>query len=127
MNNEDLKRKCNALAEQGITPYGLIKTSKELKTRPNSVGDIFEKDEYPEIVEVFDSAEAATKAVEEQGTACISYFSYGGGKGYCCCGYFAAGLLDLDEDGETWEIDFDEILNVETPVPEEPNEENDEE
>lgn len=122
MKQEKINEICNKIVAEGKKPYALVYTSGEMKTRPESGWDIFNADEYPEIIEIFDSEERMRERLKELGELyCQEMRSFAGIKFFDCHGYIACGLADEPEEGDCWDIDFNNLIDA-SPAPEEKDE-----
>lgn len=117
MRQEEINEICNKIISDGKKPFALIYTSGELKTRPESGWDIFNADGYPEIREIFDSEERTSERLKELGEIyCNKTRSFAGIKFFDCYGYITCGLTDESEEGYSWGIDFDKLIDA-SPAP----------
>ena len=107
----EINKICNEITESGNKPYALVRTSAEMREKPNTGMDIFYNDTMPQIVAVFDSKEKALNALKSAGTTSASEFSSPAGDMYDCRGYIVCGMMDEFEEGDDWDINTDEILD----------------
>lgn len=115
LTKAEINKNCNEITGSGNKPYALVKTSAEMREKPNTGMDIFYNDTMPQIVAVFDSKEKALNALKSAGTTSASKFSSPAGAMYDCRGYIVCGLVDEFEEGEDWSIDTDAIID-DSPV-----------
>lgn len=126
MKQNEINRICNEITAEGKKPFALVHTSKEMKTRPGDGWDVFNADPSPEIQEIFDSEERARERLKECGAMfCKASSGFSGVKFYDCSAFLICGLVDEFEDGESWGIDFDRLIDA-SPAPEEEQDEEDE-
>ena len=118
MKQEKINEFCNKIVADGKAPFALAYTSGEMKTRPQDGWDVFNADTMPEIQEIFDSEEKARERLKECGTMyCIESRGSSGTKFFDCHAFLICGLIDECEDGESWNIDFDKLIDA-SPAPE---------
>lgn len=122
MKQEKINEICNKIAAEGKKPFALVYTSGEMKTRPADGWDIFNADTLPEIREIFDSEERARERLKECGEmSCKASSGFSGVKFFDCRAFMICGMVDEFEDGESWAIDFDKLIEA-SPAPEEEEE-----
>lgn len=119
MKQEKINETCNKIIAEGKKPFALVYTSGEMKTRPADGWDVFKADTLPEIQEIFDSEEKARERLKECGaTFCKASSGFSGVKFFDCRAFLICGMVDEFEDGENWDIDFDNLIDA-SPAPEE--------
>ena len=118
MTQEKINKLCNKIVAEGKAPFALVCTSGEMKTRPQDGWDVFNADTLPEIQEIFESEEKARERLEECGSMyCTESRGCSGVKFFDCHAFLICGLVDDFEDGESWNIDFDKLIDA-SPAPE---------
>lgn len=123
MKQEKINEICNGITAEGKAPFALVYTAGEMKTRPKDGWDVFNADTLPEIQEIYDSEEKARERLKECGSMyCIESRGSSGVKFFDCHAFLICGLVDEFEDRESWNIDFDKLIDA-SPAPEEEQEE----
>lgn len=123
MNQYKINEICNKIAADGKKPFALVYTSGEMKNCPADGWDVFNADTLPEIQEIFDSEEKARERLKECGSMyCKESRGCSGVKFFDCHAYLICSLVDEFEDGENWDINFDNLIDA-SPAPEEEPEE----
>lgn len=127
LNQDEINEQCNKIKSEGKTPFALVYNSAEMKKRPINGAEIFfdAGDIYPEIREIFDNIDDAKKKLAENGAFyCNPSSSYGNYKFFSCYAYAIFEMIDNDDDGEYWDVDYSTCWDV-SPAPAEEEEEED--
>ena len=118
MKQEKINELCNKIVAEGKAPFALVCTSGEMKTRPQDGWDVFNADALPEIQEIYDSEEKARERLKECGSMyCKESRSSSGVNFFDCRAFLICGIVDEFEDGESWNINFDNLIDA-SPAPE---------
>lgn len=126
MKQNKINEICNRITAEGKKPFALVYTNDEMKTRPADGWDVFIADTLPEIQEIFDSEEKARERLKECGaTFCQESRGAHGIRFFDCRAFLICGMVDEFEDGESWNVDFDNLIDA-SPAPEK-DEQNEEE
>lgn len=115
LTKTEINAKCNAIAADGGTPYALLHISGETRTAPRDIFALFDGDNSPAIVGIFENADAAAAAVRAEGAARCDEMRYNNSTRYFIAGYFAAAMVDDFGDGDNWDFLFDDIGDY-TPI-----------
>lgn len=118
MKQEKINELCNKIVAEGRAPFALVYMSGEMETRPKDGWDVFNADTMPEIQKIFDSEEKARERLKECGSMyCKSSKGPYGVKFFDCHAFLICGLVDEFDDGESWNINFDNLIDA-SPAPE---------